>query len=1349
MTTSPDNIDQIFWDALQLAAEEERQAYLERACGADHELRHAVEKLLRAYPKAAEFLEQPLPAPPCTVDEPLQEGAGTVIGPYKLLEQIGEGGFGVVFMAEQQEPIRRKVALKVLKPGMDTRQVVARFEAERQALALMDHPGIAKVLDGGQTGNGRPYFVMDLVKGLPITEFCDQGQLKPRERLELFVHVCQAVQHAHQKGIIHRDLKPSNVLVTLHDGAPLVKVIDFGIAKALGKQLTDKTLFTGFAQLIGTPLYMSPEQAALSNVDVDTRSDIYSLGVLLYELLTGTTPLDRERLKEVGYDELRRIIREEEPPRPSTRISTLGEAATTVSAQRKSDPKRLSQLCRGELDWIVMKALDKDRNRRYETASGFAMDVQRYLHDEPVLACPPSATYRLHKFLRRNRRAVLAGVVALGVLLMVAVGLAVFTALIWQEMKHTDAARIKAQENYEEAERQKVIARQKAAEAEDKAATANAVYKFLVASMLRAPDPEIALGRKMTVLDALANAEGKIDGAFPNRPLVEADVRYVMATTYSQLGEYTKAQPHYERAVDLWTRHLGRDKRPTLQAMNGLAVVLERRGKLREAQSLQEETLRLQLETFGPKDEETLLSQHNLAVVLDDLGKLKEARQLAEETLAARTSLLGPAHRDTLTTCENLCLILQEQGEWEAARKRHVAILEQLSRILPPEHPDLYRVKHNLAQLLRQQGQLRAAGELLAEVVEARARILGPDHPKTLLSRSSMAFVLAEQGKLADAQKMLAETKDRLVASLGEEHDYTVSAMNDLATVLLQQGQWEQARTLLDKVLALRAAHFGPEHPETCTPMMNLAYLLKNQGKLPEARRYIEKSLALDEKAYGPKHHKTLMAMGELASLLREQHELQPAFDLCQRTIELKKSVLGPKHPSTLYTQANMALILEDQGKRQEAWDLLEKCLEDFREVLGPKHPATLKARHSLAFMLLEDIRRKDRRRLPEARKRFEEVAALREEVLGPDHPDTLNSKWGLVEVLFAVDQVPAEAVDVCNQILASLSRVHGAGHAITLNTRNDVAVWLSNAKKYEEARKMLEENLEQRRRYLGAKHPDTLLTKKRLAETLHMMDRFADASELFAEVVEDMSRSPSFGAGHRATLEVRTNYAVCLSNAGKYAESRKLHEENLELSRRSLGPEDPDTLDTVRRLSQVINMQAIKLWQAGKLSDAEKTFREGLAVIEPVEGKFVTMNDHYRDTLAQLCQNLARMLVASPEAKPEQTAEAVKLAQKAVKLMPHNRLCGNTLALAQYRAGDLKAARTALDEVMARNKGGDCREWFLLAMIQWRAGEKDDARQWFQRAATQMEESKLQSTVASSLRAEAVQLLGIKDDGK
>ncbi len=407
----------IFLAALEKGTAEERAAYLDQACAANPRLRADIEALLVAHDRLGSLPAQPLAALGATVDEPIREGPGTMIGPYKLLEQIGEGGFGVVFMAEQTEPVRRKVALKVLKPGMDTRQVIARFEAERQALAIMDHPNVAKILDGGATPSGRPFFAMELVKGVPVTDFCDQNHLTPRQRLELFIPVCQAVQHAHQKGIIHRDLKPSNVLVSMHEGVPVPMVIDFGVAKALGQELTDKTLFTAFAQMIGTPLYMSPEQAG-GSPDIDTRSDIYSLGVLLYELLTGTTPFDKERFQKAAYDEIRRIIREEDPPKPSTRLSESKDSLPSISAQRHMEPAKLTKLVRGELDWIVMKALEKDRNRRYETANGFAMDVQRYLSDDPVRACPPSLGYRLRKFARRNKGPVLG--VSLLVLTLVA-----------------------------------------------------------------------------------------------------------------------------------------------------------------------------------------------------------------------------------------------------------------------------------------------------------------------------------------------------------------------------------------------------------------------------------------------------------------------------------------------------------------------------------------------------------------------------------------------------------------------------------------------------------------------------------------------------------------------------------------------------------------------------------------------------------------------------------------------------------------------------------------------------------------------------------------------------------------
>ncbi|QVL34024.1 serine/threonine protein kinase [Telmatocola sphagniphila] len=409
----------IFAAALKKKTEAEREAYLEGACGNNAELRKQIAELLRLHQQEKSFLEQPVARFEATVDMPAgkwidpdtlkfepDDKPGTLIGPYKLLQKIGEGGMGTVWMAEQQEPVRRMIAIKLVKAGMDSAKVVARFEAERQALALMDHPNIARIYDAGIVGQ-RPYFVMELVKGTSITKYCDEHRLQPRQRLELFVAVCQAIQHAHQKGIIHRDIKPSNVLVAPYDGHPVVKVIDFGVAKATGQRLTDKTMYTEFGAVIGTVEYMSPEQAELNNQDIDTRSDIYSLGVLLYELLTGSTPLNRKNFKEQAILEMLRIVREQEPPKPSTRLST-DVALPSISAQRKTDPAKLTRLMRGDLDWIAMKSLEKDRNRRYETANSFGMDIQRYLGGQAVMACPPSTTYRLKKFLNRNKTSVIA-----------------------------------------------------------------------------------------------------------------------------------------------------------------------------------------------------------------------------------------------------------------------------------------------------------------------------------------------------------------------------------------------------------------------------------------------------------------------------------------------------------------------------------------------------------------------------------------------------------------------------------------------------------------------------------------------------------------------------------------------------------------------------------------------------------------------------------------------------------------------------------------------------------------------------------------------------------------------------
>jgi WD40 repeat protein/serine/threonine protein kinase len=592
--------ESIFLEALQKPTPVERLAFIEQACAGDAALRRGIERLLQAHERAGRFLQdEPGVA---TVDHPACDGPATVIGPYKLLEQIGEGGFGVVFMAEQQQPVRRKVALKVLKPGMDTRQVVARFEAERQALALMDHPNIARVFDGGETAGGRPYFVMELVKGIPITDYCVQAQLLHRQRLELFLDVCHAVQHAHQKGIIHRDLKPSNVLVTLHDGTPVVKVIDFGIAKATAQPLTDKTLFTNFAQLVGTPLYMSPEQAALSGLDVDTRSDIYALGVLLYELLTGTTPFDKERFKTASYDEMRRIICEEEPPRPSTRISTLGQVATTLKAPATSDPRRLAQMVRGELDWIAMKCLEKDRNRRYGTAHALARDVERYLHDEPVQACPPSALYRAGKFIRRNRAGVLvAASLVLGLLLALA-GLVVAVVVqsaskqrIVAEQRQTNHALSREKSANEQLLR--VLAEKRR---RDYIHRVNLAYRECLANnvalaerLLDGCEPALR-GWEWSYCRGLCHQEARTFGGFADHAASVAAAPHgmVRGLAYSPDGGWIAAANH-DGTVSLWDATTGRELR-TLRGHEGAveAIAIDRGGR-RLASAGEDKTVRI------------------------------------------------------------------------------------------------------------------------------------------------------------------------------------------------------------------------------------------------------------------------------------------------------------------------------------------------------------------------------------------------------------------------------------------------------------------------------------------------------------------------------------------------------------------------------------------------------------------------------------------------------------------------------------------------------------------------------------------------------------------------------------
>jgi serine/threonine protein kinase/tetratricopeptide (TPR) repeat protein len=793
------NEQSLFIEALEMHDPAEQAAFLDQMCAGNPVLRQRLERLLQRHQQADSFLESPASVW-ATVEGLIEERPGTVIGPYKLMEQVGEGGMGLVFVAEQQQPIRRKVALKVIKPGMDTRQVVARFEAERQALALMDHPNIAKVLDGGTTASSRPYFVMELVRGVPITDYCDQDQVPIRQRLELFISVCQAVQHAHQKGIIHRDLKPSNVLVVSHDATPVVKVIDFGVAKAIGQQLTDKSIYTRLSQMVGTPLYMSPEQAGQSGLDVDTRSDIYSLGVLLYELLAGITPFDQERLREVGDDEMRRIIREEEPPKPSTRISTMGKAATTVSTLRQSEPKQLSRLLRGDLDWIVMKCLEKDRSRRYDSASGLARDLERYLAGEPVLARPPSTSYRLGKFVQRHRVGVLAGV---GVAAALVVGTVVAA---WQAVVATQA-------------KQTALAKE---------AETRAVLDFVETKVFAAARPkgqQGGLGTSTTIRQAVEAALPFVANRFTEQPLTEARLRMTLGKSFQYLGECKIAAEQFQIARALYSQHRGLEDPDTLDSMDWLAESYRYMDQCAEALQLQEETLALRKTHLGPDHRDTLRSMNNLAICYWTLGRTAETLQLHEETLARRQAQLGMDDRETLESMNNLAETYNALGRHDDALSLHQETLALMKTNMGSDHPDTLMSMSNVGETLLALGRYAGAVGPLEETLMRRKDQLGRDHQEALQSMSILATCYRCLGRHDEALQLIEDALAAQKEKLGSDHSDTLQSMHNLACIRFARGDHPEALKLYEETLDRRKSKIGAGHQDVLKSIREMAGL--------------------------------------------------------------------------------------------------------------------------------------------------------------------------------------------------------------------------------------------------------------------------------------------------------------------------------------------------------------------------------------------------------------------------------------------------------------------------------------------------------------------------------------------
>jgi serine/threonine protein kinase len=980
----------LFQKALELP-QDQRAAFLDRECP-DPVLRARVEALLAADKTGVTLdhaSQEALPPQQTANSQPMSEVVGTVIaGRYKLRQKIGEGGMGTVWMADQLEPIKRKVALKLIRADRgQSKTILARFEAERQAIALMDHPHIAKLLDAGETpptylgGSPTPYFVMELVEGIPLNQYCDQHRLTIPERLNLFIQICSAVQHAHQKGIIHRDLKPSNILVESHEGKPVPKIIDFGLAKATtGMQLTERSLFTGFGMVMGTPLYMAPEQASFNAIDIDTRADVYALGVILYELLTGTTPITSETLKKASLDEILRLIREQEAPTPSSRFSS-SEHAPSVAANRQIEPAKLSRLIRSELDWIVMKSLSKDRNQRYESAHAFARDIERFLNHEPVQAGPPSATYRLKKFLRRHR----GPVIAASLVLLALVGGVIGTTLgLLEARRQAENARGQEAEAIRQAEiaraeteakeearaeeaKQRALAEERLIQvavekqrADEEKRIASAVNDFLQNKLLAQADTTTQANQMLRVgasageakfnptirelLDRAAKelAPEKIEANFPNQPLVQGQILKTLGVTYYGIGEATTAIEFLSRALQLQRKSQGPDHIDTLLCMNNLAVAYLYASKLDKALPLLEEVSELLKDKLGPEHTSTLNARNNLAMGYRDFGETKKALLILEELYNLTETKLGPNHPETFINMLNLTILYADVGKYDEAFRLSEKTFNRMKTTLGPDHPNTLTAMNHLAMGYQTTGRFDKALALFEEILNLRKAKLGADHPSTLDSMNNLAAGYRATGKLDLALPLFEESLKLRKAKLGADHPDTIQSMNNLAEGYYATGKLELALPLFEEILKYRKAKLGADHPSTLNNMNNLAAGYRVTGKLDLALPLYEEALKLRKAKLGADHPDTLISMNNLAEGYRAAKKLDLALPLLEETLKLRKAKLGADHPSTLRSMGNLALGYRDAGKLDLALPLLEETLKLMRAKLGADHPDTL-----------------------------------------------------------------------------------------------------------------------------------------------------------------------------------------------------------------------------------------------------------------------------------------------------------------------------------------------------------------------------------------------------------------------
>lgn len=841
MDTRP-SIEDIYHAARALEGEA-RARYLDQACAGNEAARTEVQALLDADADAGSFLSG---VPQATVATPEAERPGATVGPYTLVEVLGEGGFGVVFKAAQTSPVRRTVALKIIKLGMDTRQVVARFEQERQALAIMDHPGIATVFDAGATKTGRPYFAMEYVPGVPIVEFCDDNRLNIDERLDLFAQVCHAVQHAHTKGIIHRDIKPNNVIVSMVDGKPRAKVIDFGVAKATNARLTERTLFTEHRQLIGTPEYMSPEQAG-GAPDIDMRTDVYSLGVLLYELLTGATPHDPKTLRSAAFGEIQRIIREVEPAAPSRHLGQNADTIGSIAAKRRTEPRRLGTLVRGELDWIVMRAMEKDRQRRYKAASDLAQDVERYLAGEAIVAAPPSQVYRTRKFVRRNK-----GVVASAALLVTVLVLGI-AATSWQAgvaREQRDLAVLAGEAEARERARA-TIERDKARLISD-----------FMSRTLRGIDAQFARGQDTTLLKQMMDtAAASIEqGELADSPEAELQLRRTIGSVYRSIALHSDSARMLEPTIALARTLYGEEDPEVYHSLTDVAWLARETGDVERSEALYRQSLALRRRLHPAGSSQVADGARNLAYLLEASGRPEEARVLWAEAT---------------TTLEAEVQALRDQGN-DAQLARRTMMLAQQYRIL---------------------GDLDAAERMLREGLAAQRRLYPLGHRDTSDTLAALAVVLQQRRAFSEAAVCWRESIELCRALYPGDHPITSERLSILATLLYVQDELEEAEALAIESLEMKRRLKQGDHPSIASTLFELAQVQLKRSKGDAAEVHLRESIAMTRRLFTGDNVVVATRIIALANLLRDRDELTQAESLYREALEIRRRLFPSDHP--------------------------------------------------------------------------------------------------------------------------------------------------------------------------------------------------------------------------------------------------------------------------------------------------------------------------------------------------------------------------------------------------------------------------------------------------------------------